>query len=183
LVGDTDDALVLQVARGDRLAFARLVEQHSARLSALAMRIVGSRAVAEEIVQETFTRAWVMAPNWRHKGEPARAFSAWLSRVATNLAIDQVRKPRGLPIEAAPEPEDPAQGAVDALIAQEKLARLRAALAELPPRQRAAIALTYDQGLSNMEGAAALETSLGAFELLLVRARRALRAAMTEDEA
>ena len=57
------------------------------------------------------------------------------------------------------------------------------ALAELPPRQRAAIALTYDQGLSNIEGAAALETSVGAFELLLVRARRALRVAMTEDKA
>ncbi len=72
---------------------------------------------------------------------------------------------------------------MDALIAREKLTRLKAALAGLPPRQRAAIALTYDQGLSNIEGAAALETSVGAFELLLVRARRALRVAMTEDEA
>lgn len=182
-MGDADDGLVLQVARGDRLAFARLVERHGARLTALAVRIVGSRAVAEEIVQETFTRAWVTAPNWQHKGETARAFSAWLTRVATNLAIDQLRKPRTLQIEDAPEPADPATDAVDALIAREKLARLRAALAGLPPRQRAAIALTYDQGLSNIEGAAALETSVGAFELLLVRARRALRVAMTEDEA
>jgi RNA polymerase sigma-70 factor (ECF subfamily) len=175
--------LVLQVARGDRLAFARLVERHGARLMALAVRIVGNRAVAEEIVQETFTRAWTQAPKWQHKGETARAFAAWLSRVTTNLAIDQVRKPKVLPIEDAPEPEDPATDAVDTLIAREKLSRLQAALAGLPPRQRAAIALTYDQGLSNIEGAAALETSVGAFELLLVRARRALRIAMTEDEA
>jgi RNA polymerase sigma-70 factor (ECF subfamily) len=182
-VGDTDDALVLQVARGDRLAFARLVERHGARLMALAVRIVGNRAVAEEIVQEAFTRAWTQAPNWQHRGEAGRAFSAWLSRVATNLAIDQVRKPRALPIEDAPEPMDPAADAVDALIAREKLTRLKVALAGLPPRQRAAIALTYDQGLSNIEGAAALETSVGAFELLLVRARRALRVAMTEDQA
>jgi RNA polymerase sigma-70 factor, ECF subfamily len=83
-VGDTDDALVLQVARGDRLAFARLVERHGARLTALAVRIVGNRAVAEEIVQETFTRAWVAAPNWQHKGETGRAFAAWLSRVSTS---------------------------------------------------------------------------------------------------
>ncbi len=182
-MGDTDDALVLQVARGDKLAFARLVERHGARLMALAVRIVGSRAVAEEIVQETFTRAWVAAPGWRQKGEPARAFSAWLSRVATNLSIDQVRKPRTSAIEDAPEPVDPAADAVDVLITREKLSRLKAALAQLPPRQRAAIALTYDQGLSNIEGAAALETSVGAFELLLVRARRALRTAMTEDGA
>ncbi|HVW72700.1 MAG TPA: sigma-70 family RNA polymerase sigma factor [Rhizomicrobium sp.] len=182
-MGDTDDALVLQVARGDRLAFARLVERHGARLMALAVRIVGNRAVAEEIVQETFTRAWTQAPKWRQRGETARAFAAWLSRVTTNLAIDQMRKPRTSAIEDAPEPEDPATDAVDTLIAREKLSRLQAALAQLPPRQRAAIALTYDQGLSNIEGAAALETSVGAFELLLVRARRALRIAMTEDEA
>lgn len=180
-MGDTDDALVLQVARGDRLAFARLVERHGARLMALAVRIVGSRAVAEEIVQEAFTRAWVQAPNWRQRGEAGRAFAAWLSRVATNLAIDQVRRPKTSAIEDAPEPVDPAADAVDTLIAGEKLARLRSALATLPPRQRAAIALTYDQGLSNIEGAAAMETSVGAFELLLVRARRALRIAMTED--
>ncbi len=182
-MGDTDDALVLQIARGDRLAFARLVERHGARLMALAVRIVGSRAVAEEIVQETFTRAWIQAPNWQQKGEIGRAFAAWLSRVTTNLAIDQVRKPKNLPIEDAPEPVDPATDAVDGLIAREKLARLNTALAGLPPRQRAAVALTYDQGLSNIEGAAALQTSVGAFELLLVRARRALRIAMTEDEA
>jgi RNA polymerase sigma-70 factor (ECF subfamily) len=150
---------------------------------ALAVRIVGSRAVAEEIVQEAFTRAWIQAPNWQQKGEADRAFAAWLSRVTTNLAIDQVRRPRNLPIEDAPEPEDPATGAEDALIMRQKLSRLQAALATLPPRQRAAIALTYDQGLSNIEGAAALETSVGAFELLLVRARRALRIAMMEDEA
>lgn len=182
-MGDADDALVQRVARGDKLAFARLVERHNARLMGLVVRIVANRAVAEEIVQEVFTRAWVAAPRWRLEGQAGRAFSAWLSRVATNLAIDQLRKPKSLPIEAAPEPSDPSIGAIDALIDREKLDRLRAALADLPPRQRAAIALTYDQGLSNSEGAAALNTSVGAFELLLVRARRALRIAMTEDGA
>lgn len=106
-MGDTDDDLVLLVARGDKLAFARLVERHGSRLMGLAVRIVGSRAVAEEIVQEVFTRAWVAAPGWRAEGQTGRAFSAWLSRVATNLAIDQVRKPKNLPIEDAPELVDP----------------------------------------------------------------------------
>ena len=50
----------------------------------------------------------------------------------------------------------------------------------IAPRQRAAIGLTYDLGLSNIEAAKALETSVGAFELLLVRARKALRAALQE---
>lgn len=181
-MGETDDALVLQVARGDRLAFAHLVERHSSRLMALVVRIVGNRAVAEEIVQDVFTRAWITAPAWQQRAGQF-GFAAWLSRVATNLAIDHLRKPQSLPIEAAPEAADGATDAVSDLIARERLEKLRAAMAELPPRQRAAIALTYDQGLSNAEGAAALETSVGAFELLLVRARRALRIAMTEDEA
>lgn len=180
---ETDDALVRHVARGDKLAFARLVERHSARLMGLAVRIVGNRAVAEEILQEVFTRAWTGAPAWQQKAAGPHAYTAWLSRVATNLAIDQLRRPRALPIEAAPEPADDTADAVSGMIARERLARLHAAVAGLPPRQRAAIALTYDQGLSNADGAAALETSVGAFELLLVRARRALRIAMTEDEA
>jgi RNA polymerase sigma-70 factor (ECF subfamily) len=180
-VGETDDALVLQVARGDRLAFAHLVQRHSPRLMALVGRIVGNRAVAEEIVQDVFTRAWITAPSWQQRASQF-GFAAWLSRVATNLAIDHLRRPQSVPIEAAPEPADDSD-AVGDLIARERLEKLRAAMATLPPRQRAAIALTYDQGLSNAQGAAALETSVGAFELLLVRARRALRIAMTEDEA
>ena len=110
-----------------------------ARLMGLAVRIVGSRAVAEEIVQEVFTRAWVAAPGWRAEGQAGRAFSAWLSRVATNLAIDQVRKPKNLPIEDAPELVDPGNNAEDALIIRDKLTRLQAALARFPPRQRAAL--------------------------------------------
>lgn len=180
-MGETDDALVLQVARGDRLAFAHLVQRHSPRLMALVVRIVGNRAVAEEIVQDVFTRAWITAPSWQQRSSQF-GFAAWLSRVATNLAIDHLRRPQSLPIEAAPEPADDSD-AVGDLIARERLERLRAAMATLPPRQRAAIALTYDQGLSNAQGAQALETSVGAFELLLVRARRTLRIAMTEDEA
>ena len=86
-VGETDDALVQHVARGDRLAFARLVERHSARLMALVVRIVGNRAVAEEILQDVFTRAWISAPSWQQKPGLPHAFAAWLSRVATNLEI------------------------------------------------------------------------------------------------
>ena len=66
------------------------------------------------------------------------------------------------------------------MIAEERLARLRAAIKALPERQRLALALTYDAELSNAEGAAAMAVSVGAFELLLVRARKALRLAMME---
>lgn len=179
---DGDDQLLARAAQGDGAAFARLVGRHQARLIALAARIVGSRAVAEEIAQEVFTRAWIQAPRWQPEAVRHSTFAAWLARVATNLAIDQTRRVQPLPMDAALEPVDGAPQPDQCLVADEDLRRLDAALAALPPRQRAAVALTYDQGLSNAEGAKAMAISVGAFELLLVRARRALRLAMMESK-
>ena len=177
----TDDELVGLVARGDRAAFARLVARHRTRLLALIARSLGSRAAAEDVVQEVFTRAWVKAPTWEVR-EPGRAsYAAWLSRVAVNLAIDQSRKVRPAALDAIEEPEDPALPADAAMIARERAARLKAAVAALPERQRLAIGLTYDSELSNADGAAAMGVSVGAFELLLVRARRALRLSLRDE--
>lgn len=173
-----DDEDMAAVARGDRLAFARLVARHRARLTALAARIAGP-AVAEDVVQETFTRAWTHAPRWSH--DRPGSVGGWLARVATNLSIDQRRKPSGVALDEAPEPADGAEAADARLIRLERNGRLAVAMASLPERQRAAIALTYDAGCSNAEGAEAMSVSVGAFELLLVRARRGLRAALTED--
>lgn len=177
----TDDELVELVAKGDRAAFARLVARHRGRLLALTARSLGSRAAAEDVVQEVFTRAWVKAPAWQVR-EPGRAsYAAWLSRVAVNLAIDQSRKLRPTTLEAIEEPEDPAPSPDAAIIARERAARIKAAIAALPERQRLAIGLTYDAELSNAEGAASMGISVGAFELLLVRARRALRLSLRDE--
>jgi RNA polymerase sigma-70 factor (ECF subfamily) len=176
---EPDEQLVLRVARGDRVAFGRLVTRHRGRVTAMVMRIVGDSGAAEDVAQEAFLRAWVKAPGWvaiAHGG--TAQFSTWLARVAVNLAIDRRRRPSDLPIESAPEPLDPTPGAEEAMLEREQDAVLTRAVAGLPERQRAAIGLTYDQGLSNAEAAAAMEISTGAFELLLVRARRALREQM-----
>lgn len=182
VVEESDDVLLSRAARGDGIAFARLVERHRSRLMAVSTRVSGNRAIAEEIVQETFTRAWVNAPQWKPGAREHGTVAAWLSRVAVNLSIDQSRKAKVLPLEAAADPEDPAPSADAKLIEEERSAKLQAAIGELPPRQRAALALTYDQGLSNSDGAAAMNISVGAFELLLVRGRRALRIAMLEGD-
>ena len=177
---ESDDELVGLVARGDRAAFARLVARHRSRLVALTARSLG-RAAAEDVVQEVFTRAWVKAPTWRVR-EPGRpSYAAWLTRVAVNLAIDQTRKARTTTLDSIEEPEDPAAPADAAMIARERAVRIKAAIAALPERQRLAIGLTYDAELSNAEGADAMGISVGAFELLLVRARRALRLALRDE--
>lgn len=178
---DGDDELLARVAQGDGAAFSRLVDRHRSRLIVATTRIVGSRAIAEEVVQEVFTRAWINAPRWRPQG--GGSFGGWLVRVATNLAIDQTRRSRTQPLDQIPEPVDTELSADQRIIAAEDRRRLDRALSELPPRQRAAVALTYDHGLTNAAGAEAMQISIGAFELLLVRARRALRKAMMEDKA
>ncbi len=178
---EADDELVGLVARGDRAAFTRLVTRHRSRLVALVTRSLGSRAAAEDIVQEVFTRAWIKAPLWQVR-EPGRAsYAAWLSRVAVNLAIDQSRKARSVGLDSIDEPEDPAVPPDAAIIARERAGRIKTAIAALPERQRLAIALTYDSELTNADGASAMGVSVGAFELLLVRARRALRTALRDE--
>ena len=173
----SDEQLVTRSAGGDGAAFTQLVARHRRRLIALVSRTLGSRAAAEDVVQEVFTRAWVRAPAWQGRGGGA-SYAAWLSRVALNLSLDQLRRRRTVNIDEVEEPVDPAPCAEGALAARQRAARVRAAVAALPERQRAAIGLVYDAELSNAEGAAAMGTTVGAFELLLVRARRALRSSL-----
>lgn len=177
----SDDELVRLAGCGDKAAFGRLVARHQRRLLAVAMRSLGNRMAAEDVVQDVFTRAWVNAPKWqsRETGHGA-SYAAWLSRVTVNLCVDQSRKPRQAPLDDAHDPVDPSPGADQGLIERQAAEHLREAIAALPERQRLAIALTYDAEMSNADGAAAMNTTVGAFELLLVRARRALRASLLD---
>ena len=177
----SDEELVARTAKGDKAAFACLVAKHRTRLLALIARTAGNRAAAEDIVQDVFTRAWVNAPDWQARDNGRASYAAWLSRVATNLVIDQSRKVRPVALDGIAEPVDAAMLPEAAIIARENAERVRAAIAALPERQRRALSLTYDAELSNAEGAVAMETSVGAFELLLVRARRTLRLSLRDE--
>jgi len=168
----TDEALMQRVARGDQAALRRLMDVHMGRSIRLAERVTGSALEADEIAQEAFMRVW------RHAGrfDAGRArFSTWLYRIVVNLALDRKRRHQHLPIELAEHVPDPALLAEDALLARERRRLADAALASLPERQRAAIALVYLEGLSGREGAAILEVSEKSFESLLSRGRAACR--------
>lgn len=173
---DPDHDLMARVAQGDERAFHLLVRRHAADALRLARRILGSEALAEEIVQDALLRVWRNAPRWR----PEAAFRTWLYRVVINLSLNARRRPADLPLGVAGDPADPAPDAVAALETRERDRKLAAAIDALPPRQRAAIVLTYQEGLGNAEVAAVLDTSVSATETLLVRAKRALRAALGE---
>lgn len=182
----SDEELMRRIGRGDRLAYGDLVRRHLGRAVAMAHRITGSRGDGEEVAQEAFLRVWIKAPGWRPgadvSGEggsfrPAR-FSTWLYRVVVNLSIDRKRRPALAPLDAAGDPSDPAARADELMARSELSARVAAAVAELPERQRAALALCFYEGLSNREAAEILSLTPGAIESLLVRARRTLRVSL-----
>ncbi|MBD3788151.1 MAG: sigma-70 family RNA polymerase sigma factor [Sphingomonadales bacterium] len=130
------------------------------------------------MAQEVFLRVWRQASRY----DPDRAaVSTWIWRIAVNLCIDRNRRigvRRFLGLEAAPDPEDEAPGAEEALDARQRLGLARAAMEGLPERQREAILLRAAGGMSTAEIAAAMGVGPGAVEQLLVRARANLRRAL-----
>ena len=165
-----------RTAQGDRRAFQTLAQRHAGRAFGLARRMLGNGAIAEEIVQDALLRVWTNAPRWR----PEAAFRTWLYRVVVKLCLNARRRAPDLPLDAAGDVADPAPGADAQLETRERDRRLAAAIDALPDRQRTAIVLIYQEGLSNAETAALLDTSVSGVETLLVRAKRALRIALAE---
>jgi len=159
------------VARQDARAYARLVERHLGWSLRFVERLVGGRADAEDLVQTAFLRVWLGASRW----EPNAKFSTWFYRVLYNLCMDHFRA-HTAPTEALDEAiPDGGQSSEERLAGSQRAARVRAALAALPERQRAAIVLCYYEERSQAEAAALLAVSEGALESLLSRGRAALK--------
>jgi len=173
---DEDAALMLAFCAGDGAAFEALFGRWAAPLLRYLERMLRDVAAAEELVQEVFLRVH----GARQRYQPQARFSTWLYRIATNLALNELRRPRrrerhtsleepGSPVLAG---EGPA--AEDVLDARRLSARVDHELAQLPERQRAALCLTAVEGLSYAEVAAALEISESAVKALVHRARTSL---------
>jgi RNA polymerase sigma-70 factor (ECF subfamily) len=169
---DGDAELLRAIAGGDRAAFDRLSRRHLDRAYGVALRMTGSSADAQDVVQDVFLRLWQRPDAWR----PGQAqFSTWLYRVVVNRCLDLKRRPKGADLESVEEPQAPDANAEDRLLDAERARALDGAVNRLPERQRTAIVLTYTAGLRNAEAASAMEISVKAFEALLVRAKRELR--------
>jgi RNA polymerase sigma-70 factor (ECF subfamily) len=179
---DSDEALMARVARGDEPAFRVLSRRHLPAMLGLARRILGNAADAEDVAQEAMLRVWTHAPRW----QPLALFRTWLTRVVVNLCLDRKRRAAWVELEAAGEIADPAPAVTEQAEAAERERLLAAAIAELPERQRVAIALTYGEGMSNAQVAEILDASVSAVETLLIRGkqnlRRALKGVIDEEE-
>jgi RNA polymerase sigma-70 factor (ECF subfamily) len=167
-----DGALLARFARGDRQAAQVLTDRLAPRILRFAARMLGDRAEAEDVTQETMLRLWRMAPDWQDGGATV---ATWAFRVASNLATDRLRRRRG-GVPELPELVDESPS-TDARLMQDARARaLEAALQHLPERQRQAVILRHLEGLSNPEIAAILMIGVEAVESLTARGKRNLTA-------
>lgn len=174
----TEDATLLaRYARGDAAAARVLTLRLTPRAFGQAVRLLGDQAEAEDVAQEAMMRLWKIAPDWR--AEQAQV-STWLYRVVANLCTDRLRKRKrgALPLEDVAEPADPTPSAEAQMQTQSRLDALRAALADLPERQRVAVMMRHLEGAANPEIATALGISVEAVESLTARGKRALAAAL-----
>ena len=165
--------LIRRAAEGDARAFSELARLLAAPALALATRVLGDRALAEDAVQEAFTRLWREAKRF----DPERgSFAAWWRRMLMNCALDGRRRLKpAVALDEAAEVADDAPTPARAAESADLAARVQLAAAVLPDRQRAALALFHGDGLTMVEIADALETSEKAVEGLLLRGRAALK--------
>ena len=168
----SDTELMARLARGDVSAIGELAHRHQGRVLELAFRTLGHWDLAEDIAQETFLRVYRAAKTY----QPQAKFTTWLYRIVVNLCLDEQRRraKAAVPLEAVapdglPAPEaNPAEK-------KELAASVRAAIQELPERQRLAVVLHRYDGLSHTEISEVTGWSESAVESLLVRAYANLR--------
>jgi RNA polymerase sigma-70 factor (ECF subfamily) len=198
-------AVVAALCRGDEAVFAELVDRHSQAMVRVAMAYVPSRAVALEVVQET----WIAVMRGVDRFEGRSSLKTWIFRILTNVAMrGGARERRSVPFAALAEAEDTGEPTVDpdrflpgdhelfpghwaltptrwptpeeGLLAGETRQVIAAAIAELPEAQRTVITLRDVEGWSSEEVCEALEISAGNQRILLHRARSRVRNAIEE---
>ena len=188
-----DRELVEKAQKGDGEAFATLVERHQRQLYRLALRMTGSEADAQEVLQEAFLNAYQKLPLFRGEAQ----FSSWLYRIAANSALMRLRRKRRAPDALSDQPLelvgpkfsaegylDPAgdwsQRADEKMMSAQLGAAIQKAVTQLPDDYRTVFLLKDVDGLSNEDIATALDLTVPAVKSRLHRARLALREKLGE---
>ncbi|RKH46491.1 sigma-70 family RNA polymerase sigma factor [Corallococcus sicarius] len=169
-----DRDLLRQVALGSADAMRDVYARCSARAFAIAVRLLPTRADAEEVLQEIFLDVWRRAREF----DPARGgLETWVTTIARTRSIDRLRSlgtvsrmVEGVSQQAPPTSAMPVAPDVSVAASQDQ-ARVRVALAQLPPEQREVVMLAYFEGLSQSEIAQKTGQPLGTVK---TRARLAL---------
>lgn len=172
---------------GDKAEFARLLEAYSDMIYRLALKMLKDPQDAEDILQETFIKAYRYLPSFDGRSRP----STWLYRIATNEALMFLRRQKHIPL-SIDDPQEGAEQDVEPLqivdwccmpehemMSSEARAYMDEAIQELTPALRAVFLLRDIEGLSTRETAEVLELSETAVKTRLSRARLRLRELLT----
>lgn len=183
----TDEELMLQCRSGNLRALEELFRRYKDRIYSFAYRMLGRRASAEDVLQETFLRVQSNADSWH----PTARFSCWVYRIARNLCVDEMRKywnrhvyadsqvaldenGQGLLSIIPSEDADPRTVVEERRLQQ----RIDEAIAALSPEQQEVIILSKYQGLSYPEIAEVLNISQESVKQRAYRAHMRLRAVL-----
>ena len=177
---DDDRSLARAALGGDRQAFGRLVERYLDRTLRICVRMVGNLEDAEDAAQETFTRAYARLSSFAGKS----SFGTWITSIALRLCADVERARRSrrrriadLSAEFDLDRDVPSTRAHSPVLhaqQRETVRTLETALAELPPRLRAALTLRTIEGLEYEQVARALGTTVRSARLYVWEARQRL---------
>jgi len=181
---DPDAVLMLRVKRGDRAAFAELVEKYKQPLFNFVFRTLRDEIETEDVAQNTFLQVWKSRARYQRTAK----FSTWLFTIARNLCLNEIRRRSRHPAESLeethPEHDDqpsrqyedkkiflPTQNVLHSELAK----KIEEALAELPENQRTAILLCRQDEVSYEEIAEILGCSLSATKSIIHRGRETLK--------
>ena len=169
-------SLVERAKEGDRAAFENLMQAYSGFVYSFAFRMLGKRADAEDVFQETFLRAWSHLTSFRSGGN----FTHWIKRIATNLCLDRLKAGKQqYALHSKPVEEvQPLQEAEQYAEQREQREMVKRLLAELPDTHRAAVVLFYLEDRSVEEVARTLKQKPGTVKVWLFRAREKMKARM-----
>jgi RNA polymerase sigma factor (sigma-70 family) len=178
LDGSLLPSLLEATSRGDREKFRALYEATAPKLFGLVLRITRNRAIAEEVLQETYIKIWQNAERFTPEaGQPM----AWLAAIARNRAIDRLRSERADRFKDPGEDDLlerlPAQGSADP-IARESL---RICLSGLDDEARSCVVLAYCSGFSREELAERFNRPVGTIKTVLHRSIKLLRACLERE--
>lgn len=166
----SDEALVQQaVGLNDVQAFEQLVRRHQRRILLLQQRFCRDRALAEDLCQETFLRAWRKLASFDNRGR----FAGWLAKLAYNVFLQNLRKnKKRTDHETA---ENPASEAVANSPQPDQMMDLETLLAAVSEEEQVLLVLNYAHGLSNSEIAEILDTPEGTIKSQIHRAKQKIR--------
>ena len=177
------EALIARCALGDRAAFGTLYDRTSAKLFGVALRVLGTRAEAEDALQDIFVKIWGNAGRYRANGLSPMT---WLITIARNHAVDLRRRRAGTERhaggdspQAVAEVPDSAPGPEAQAVAADERGRLVACLAELDSRRADAVRRAYLLGETYAELAERFSVPLNTMRTLLRRSLLKLRECMT----